>query len=98
MTTQRGLQRGKQIQALLAQRRQVATDATKGLAPASLRKEPETFCWTLTIRTSRSAWLLSKGTTRWWRKASTACWSPIKRESKLRAALCFARPFFPGGA
>ena len=30
MTAQRGLQRGKQIQALLAQRRQVASDATKG--------------------------------------------------------------------
>ena len=30
MTAQRGLQRGEQIQALLAQRRQVASDATKG--------------------------------------------------------------------
>src|SRR6266550_9346166 len=30
MTAQRSLQRGKQIHALLAQRRQVAADATKG--------------------------------------------------------------------
>ncbi len=30
MTTQRGLQRGEQVQALLAQGRQVAADATKG--------------------------------------------------------------------
>ena len=30
MTAQSGLQRGMQIQALLAQRRQVASDATKG--------------------------------------------------------------------
>jgi hypothetical protein len=30
MTAQRGLQRGKQIHALLAQRRQVAANATKG--------------------------------------------------------------------
>ncbi len=30
MTAQRGLQRDEQIQALLAQRRQVASDATKG--------------------------------------------------------------------
>ncbi len=30
MTAQRGLQRGEQIQALLAQRRQVAADAIKG--------------------------------------------------------------------
>src|SRR5258708_33958433 len=30
MTAQSGLQRGKQIQALLEQRRQVASDATKG--------------------------------------------------------------------
>ena len=30
MTAQRGLQRGEQIPALLAHRRQVATDATKG--------------------------------------------------------------------
>ncbi len=30
MTAQRGLQRGEQIHALLAQRRQVASDTTKG--------------------------------------------------------------------
>src|SRR5712692_3895473 len=41
---------------------------------------------------------LSKGTTRQCKKASTASWSPIKRSSKLRAALCFARPLVPGGA
>src|SRR2546423_6611945 len=41
---------------------------------------------------------LSNGTTRRCKKANTASWSPIKRSSKLRAGLCFARPFWPGGA
>ncbi len=31
-------------------------------APVGLRKQPETFCWTLIMRRSRSAWLVSKGT------------------------------------
>src|SRR5450759_5137108 len=36
----------------------------KAWAPARLRKQPETFCWTLIIRRSRSARLLSKSTRR----------------------------------
>jgi len=31
----------------------------KALAPCSLRKVPEIFCWTLIMRRSRSAWLFS---------------------------------------
>jgi len=30
--------------------------------PVSKRKQPEAFCWSLGMRRSRSAWLLSKGT------------------------------------
>jgi len=34
----------------------------KSSAPVSERKQPEAFCWSLGMRRSRSAWLLSKGT------------------------------------
>src|SRR6266567_3435311 len=40
--------------------------------PSSVRKHPETFCWTLIIRRSRSAWLLSKGTAKSSKNRSTA--------------------------
>src|SRR5258707_10364956 len=69
----------------------------KAIAPASLRKEPEIFCWTLTIRRSLSARWLSKGTTRQCKKASMASRSSINRSSKLWGALCLARPLVLGG-
>jgi len=34
----------------------------KSPAPVLERKQPGTFCWSLGMRRSRSAWLLSKGT------------------------------------
>ena len=34
----------------------------KSPAPVLERKQPEAFCWSLGIRRSRSAWLLSPGT------------------------------------
>src|SRR6266567_5261079 len=40
--------------------------------PSSVRKQPETFCCTLIIRRSLSAWLLSKGTAKSCRNRSTA--------------------------
>src|SRR5947209_13128235 len=40
--------------------------------PSSVRKQPETFCCTLIMRRSLSAWLLSKGTAKSSRKRSTA--------------------------
>ena len=36
--------------------------AQKFLAPSSVRHDPEIFCWSFTIRMSRSAWLLSAAT------------------------------------
>src|SRR5258708_24439134 len=60
--------------------------------PCSVRKHPETFCWTLIMRRSRSAWLLSKGTAKSSRKRSTAHLPPESRSSRLRAGLCLARP------
>src|SRR5437764_14082871 len=39
----------------------------------SVRKQPETFCCTLIMRRSRSAWLLSKGTSKSKGNWSTAC-------------------------
>lgn len=40
--------------------------------PRVERKQPETFCWTLSILRSRPAWLLSKRMVRSSRKASTS--------------------------
>src|SRR5258707_9121809 len=40
--------------------------------PCSVRKQPETFCCTLIMRRSLSAWLLSKGTAKSCRNRSTA--------------------------
>jgi hypothetical protein len=44
---------------ILVCRRDVPANTAKAVGPSFGRKEPETFCF---IRTSRSAWLLSKGT------------------------------------
>ena len=44
----------------------------KVLAPTVVRKLPETFCLTLTMRRSRSAWLLSNGMLKSYMKARTA--------------------------
>src|SRR5260221_11489394 len=60
--------------------------------PCSVRKHPETFCWTLIIRRSRSAWLLANGTAKSCRNRSTAHLPPERRSSRLRAGLCLGRP------
>ena len=56
---------------LLPERGEIAANAGERRAPAASRKEPDTFCWTLSMRRSRSAWLLSKGMVRSSRNAST---------------------------
>ena len=81
--------------ALLAQRREIAADAAKGQSASTERKQPETFCWTLTMRISRSARLLSKGTAKLSRNSSTASWCVERRSSRLRAADCLRRPRLP---
>src|SRR4030067_1317783 len=61
-------------------------------APVLVRKEPETFCLILIMRTSRSTKLLSKGTRKSYIKASTCdlcCW---RRSSKFLGGDCFLRP------
>src|SRR6266852_4501108 len=68
----------------------------KACAPARLRKQPEIFCWTLIMRKSRSARLLSKSTRRSSRKQKTAFWWVRRPSSRFLAALCGQRPFFPG--
>ncbi len=55
------------------------------VAPSSVRNVPETFCFTLTIRKSLSAKLLSNGTARSPRKPSTSSLRFMSRRSnKLR--------------
>lgn len=44
------------------------------------------------MRTSRSAWLLSKGTVKVSRKASTSSWPSQSRSERLRAGGYLARP------
>jgi hypothetical protein len=53
----------------------------KAWTPAKLRKQPEIFCCTLTMRTSRSARLLSKGTAKLCKKASTTACSLLRRST-----------------
>ena len=67
----------------------------KASAPWSVRKQPETFCLNFSIRISRSAWLLSNGTLRSWRKRSTSPGYRRRRPSKFTAADCLSRPRLP---
>jgi len=46
MTRKGGLQRGQQRQTLFAERRQVATNASKGLSESLAAEAAETFCCT----------------------------------------------------
>src|SRR5579883_252868 len=64
----------------------------KSRAPGQLRKQPEIFCWTVSMRMSRSACELSKGTRRSRTKARTASSCCVSRLSKFRAGLCLRRP------
>src|SRR5258706_15485671 len=65
-------------------------------APASLRKQPETFCWTLSPRRLRSAWLLSNGMLSSSRKARTCSWPRVSRSRRLRAGDWARRLRWPG--
>ena len=50
MSTQSGLQSRQQRKTLFAQGRQIATNTAKSFCPARLRKQPDTFCCTLSMR------------------------------------------------
>ena len=66
----------------------------KSLAPSSVRKQPETFVFTFTILRSRSAWLLSKGTSKLTAKRQTDALCFLRRSisastfPRLRLPLC----------
>ena len=59
-------------------------------APSNVRKEPETFCWTFIMRTSRSTRLLSKGMRSFLRKMSALS----ARRHVLRSILGCSGPIF----
>ena len=63
------------------------------LAPSIERKQPDTFCWTLIIRRSFSAWLLEKGTSGSTMKRSTASSNFLSRSRRF---LAFDLAIFPG--
>ncbi len=89
MDSQSEFESSQELSALFAQGGEIAVNATKGFCPPRLRKPPEIFCRTLTIRISLSAWLLSKGTEKSSKKRSTASWCWQSRSSKLRAVDLF---------
>ena len=96
LTGDDGFEGGQQRHALLSEGGKVAAQAGERVGPRSERKHPETFCCTLSMRTSRSAWLLSKGTVKSSRKASTSSWPSHNRSSRLRAGDCLTRPRWCG--
>ena len=68
-------------------------------AHVSVRKVPETFCLSFTIRISRSARLVSKGTLKSYMKASTSRGWAFSRSSKFLGGVCLIRPrCFTGGS
>ena len=64
----------------------------RGVPPSCVRKQPETFCWTLIMRTSRSTWLLSKGMRKSYMKAKTPVLCLCKRSSRFLGGDCLGRP------
>jgi len=68
----------------------------KSLAPVLERKQPGTFCSSLGMRRSRSAWLLSPGTRRSVRKRRTSLRRSRSRRMRLPAGDCVTRPRVPG--
>jgi hypothetical protein len=70
----------------------------KAVMPASLRKVPAIFCWTLTIRRSRSAWLFVNGMDRSSRNASTWSARRTKSSSRFLLEVCLRLPRRFGGS
>src|SRR5258708_29438621 len=62
--------------------------------PSSVRKQPETFCFTLISRRSLSAWLLSKGTAKSCRNRSTAHFSEDESIQQIASRALFGSPWF----
>jgi hypothetical protein len=87
LTSARLFERQQHPFALLSHRRDVAPDAAEPARPFPVRKQPETFCCSFTIRRSRSARLLSKGAAGSLRKRNTSCFLLASRRSRLRACL-----------
>src|SRR5450759_2618877 len=69
--------------------------ARNARAPDSDRQPPEIFCCSFTIRTSRSAWLLSKGTRKSLAKRSTSSRCRSSRDSSAAAGPSLGRPRLP---
>jgi hypothetical protein len=61
--------------------------------PTSVRKQPETFCWTLIIRRSLSAWLLSKGTAKSCRNRSTVHFPEDESIQQITSRALFGSPW-----
>src|SRR5207302_3457223 len=62
--------------------------------PSSVRKQPETFCCTLIMRRSLSAWLLSNGTAKSCRKRSTAHFPEDESIQQIASRALLGSPWF----
>ena len=79
---------------LLSHRRDITADITEDLSAIQVRKAPETFWLTLTMRMSRSARLLSNGALKSNIKASPCDLQACKRCRRFFGDDCFRRPRF----
>jgi hypothetical protein len=64
----------------------------KPWVPSTVRNPPETFCLTLTIRASLSAWLLSNSPWKSCRKAKVSAWKSRSRSRRFNGGVCAGRP------
>src|SRR6266568_3513176 len=64
------------------------------VTPCSVRKQPETFCCTLIMRRSRSAWLLSNGTAKSCRKRRTIHFPEDESIQQIARRALLGSPWF----
>src|SRR6266702_6159426 len=62
--------------------------------PCSVRKQPETFCCTLIMRRSRSAWLLSNGTAKSCRNRRTIHFPEDESFQQIARRVLLGSPWF----
>src|SRR6266516_159503 len=97
MTKQDLFQSVQQSQPLLAQRREVASNATKGGSSGDTAKAAGDLLLHFDHAQVSFSQIIVKGTAKLCKKVSTASCSLLRRSSRLRAALCLRRPLTRSG-
>ena len=76
-----------------------AADAAEGVGPFLTAEQPDIFCFTFIMRTSRSPRLLLQWTRKSYMKAKASCRRSSSRSSKFLGLVFLRRPrFLPAGA